>query len=107
VDPFLYLDRDTWVHRLDPRTKMLLLIGAFVLAFLFVNPLYGLVVLAIVLAFGYAAKSLTNLRRIRFILFMIAVMTVILWSAFGSGETPLSFTWSGKPCCTVPGPRCG
>jgi energy-coupling factor transport system permease protein len=89
VDPFLYLDRDTWVHRLDPRTKMLLLIGAFVLAFLFVNPLYGLVVLAIVLAFGYAAKSLTNLRRIRFILFMIAVMTVILWSAFGSGKTPL------------------
>jgi len=89
VDPFLYLDRDTWVHRLDPRTKMFLLIGAFALAFLFVNPLYGLVVLAIVLAFGYAAKSLVNLKRIWFILFMIAVMTVILWSIFGGGETPL------------------
>jgi energy-coupling factor transport system permease protein len=89
VDPFLYLDRDTWVHRLDPRTKMVLLIGAFVLAFLFVNPLYGLVVLAIVLAFGYAAKSLINLRRIRFILFMIAVMTIILWSIFAGGKTPL------------------
>jgi energy-coupling factor transport system permease protein len=68
---------------------MLLLIGAFVLAFLFVNPLYGLVVLAIVLAFGYAAKSLVNLKRIWFILLMIAVMTVILWTLFGSGETPL------------------
>ena len=89
MDPFLYLDRDTWVHRLDPRTKMLLLIGAFVLAFLFVNPLYGLVVLAMVLAFGYAAKSLVNLKRIWFILLMIAVMTVILWTLFGSGETPL------------------
>jgi energy-coupling factor transport system permease protein len=89
VDPFLYLDRDTWVHRLDPRTKMFLLIGTFALAFLFVNPLYGLVVLAIVLAFGYAAKSLVNLKRIWFILFMIAVMTIILWSIFGSGETPL------------------
>jgi energy-coupling factor transport system permease protein len=89
VDPFLYLDRDTWVHRLDPRTKMLLLIGAFVLAFLFVNPLYGLVVLGMVLAFGYAAKSLVNLKRIWFILLMIAVMTVILWTLFGSGETPL------------------
>ena len=89
MDPFLYLDRDTWVHRLDPRTKMFLLIGAFALAFLFVNPLYGLVVLAIVLAFGYAAKSLVNLKRIWFILFMIAVMTVILWSIFGGGETPL------------------
>ncbi|MDP8949595.1 MAG: energy-coupling factor transporter transmembrane protein EcfT [Actinomycetota bacterium] len=89
MDPFLYLDRDTWVHRLDPRTKMFLLIGAFVLAFLFVNPLYGLVVLAIVLAFGYTAKSLINLKRIWFILFMIAVMTIILWSIFGDGETPL------------------
>ncbi len=89
MDPFLYLDRDTWVHRLDPRTKMVLLIGAFVLAFLFVNPLYGLVVLAIVLAFGYAAQSLINLKRIRFILFMIGLMTIILWSIFSSGETPL------------------
>jgi energy-coupling factor transport system permease protein len=68
---------------------MLLLIGAFVLAFLFVNPLYGLVVLAMVLAFGYAAKSLVNLKKIWFILLMIAVMTVILWTLFGSGETPL------------------
>ncbi len=89
MDPFLYLDRDTWVHRLDPRTKMFLLIGTFVLAFLFVNPLYGLAVLAIVLAFGAAAKALVNLKRIWFILFMIAVMTVILWTIFGSGETPL------------------
>lgn len=89
MDPFLYLDRDTWVHRLDPRTKMLLLIGTFVFAFLFVNPLYGVVVLAIVLVFGAMAKSLINLKRIWFILLMIAVMTVILWTVFGSGETPL------------------
>jgi energy-coupling factor transport system permease protein len=89
VDPFLYLDRDTWVHRLDPRTKMLLLVGMFVLGFLFVNPLYGLAVLAVVLLFGAAARSLVNLRRIWFILVMIAVMTVLLWSIFGSGETPL------------------
>ncbi len=64
MDPFLYLDRDTFVHRLDPRTKMFLLVGTFVLAFLFVNPLYGLVVLALVLAFGALARSLVNLKRI-------------------------------------------
>lgn len=89
MDPFLYLDRDTWVHRLDPRTKMFLLIGTFVLAFLFVNPLYGLAVLALVLLFGYLAKSLVNLKRIRFILVMIGLVTVVLWSLFGTGETPL------------------
>lgn len=89
MDPYLYLDRDTAVHRLDPRTKIFLMLGAFVLAFLFVNPLWGLGVLAVVLGFGYAGQSLHNLKRIWFILFMIAVVTVILWSIFGSGETPL------------------
>jgi energy-coupling factor transport system permease protein len=89
VDPFLYLDRDTWVHRLDPRTKMLLLVGTFVLAFVFVNPLYGLVVLGVVLLFGGLARVLVNLKRIWFILFMIGVMSVIMWSIFAQGRTTL------------------
>ncbi|HET7481127.1 MAG TPA: energy-coupling factor transporter transmembrane component T [Rubrobacteraceae bacterium] len=89
MDPFLYLDRDTFVHRLDPRTKMLLLVGAFVLTFLFVNPLYQLVVFAVVIVFGAIARSLVNLKRIWFILVMVGLMTVILWSIFASGETPL------------------
>src|ERR687893_2659520 len=89
MDPSLYLDRDTWVHRLDPRTKMFLLIGSFVLAFVFLNPLYELAVLAVVLFFGYLAQSLVNLRRIWFILVAIAIVSAILWSIFGSGRTPL------------------
>ena len=89
MDPSLYLDRDTWVHRLDPRTKIFLLIGMFALPFVFLNPLYELAVLALVLFFGYLAQSLVNLRRIWFILLMILVVTTILWSVFGSGRTPL------------------
>ena len=89
MDPFLYLDRGTFVHRLDPRTKMFLLVGAFVLAFLFLNPLYGLVVLALVVAFGALARSLVNLKRIRFILVMIGLVTVVMWSVFSQGETPM------------------
>ena len=89
MDPFLYLDRNTWVHRLDPRTKMFLLVGAFVLAFLFLNPLYGLAVLALVVAFGALARSLVNLKRIRFILVMIGLVTVAMWSVFSQGERPL------------------
>jgi energy-coupling factor transport system permease protein len=89
VDPSLYLDRDTWVHRLDPRTKMFLLIGMFVLPFVFLNPLYEVAVLVLVLFFGYLARALDNLRRIWFILVTIAILTVILWSIFGSGRTPL------------------
>jgi len=89
MDPSLYLDRDTWVHRLDPRTKMFLLVGMFALPFVFLNPLYELAVLALVLLFGYLAESLVNLRRIWFILFMILLVTTVLWSIIGSGRTPL------------------
>src|ERR671921_160982 len=89
MDPSLYLDRDTWIHRLDPRTKMFLLLGMFALPFVFLNPLYVLAVLALVLLFGYLAESLVNLRRIWFILFMIIVVTPIMWSILGSGRTPL------------------
>jgi energy-coupling factor transport system permease protein len=89
MDPSLYLDRDTFVHRLDPRTKMFLLLGMFVLAFVFTDPLYLLGVLAVVLFFGYLSRSLANLRRIWFILVAIAIVSIILWSIFGSGETPL------------------
>src|SRR5919202_306438 len=89
MDPSLYLDRDTFAHRLDPRTKMFLLVGMFALPFVFLNPLYELAVLALVLFFGYLSQSLINLRRIWFILLAILVITTILWSVVGSGRTPL------------------
>ena len=89
MNPSLYLDRDTWIHRLDPRTKMFLLVGMFALPFVFLDPLYELAVLVLVLFFGYLARVLENLRRIWFILVTISVFTIILWSIFGSGETPL------------------
>jgi energy-coupling factor transport system permease protein len=89
VDPSLYLDRDTFVHRLDPRTKIFLLLGTFVLAFVFLDPLYLAGVMALVLLFGYLAESLVNLWRIWFILVAIAVVSTVLWALFGGGQTPL------------------
>ncbi len=89
MDPSLYLDRDTFVHRLDPRTKMFLLLGTFVLAFVFLDPLYLVGVMALVLLFGSLARSLANLRRIWFILVAIAIVSTVLWALFGSGQTSL------------------
>jgi energy-coupling factor transport system permease protein len=89
MHPLPYLDRDTFLHRLDPRTKMFLLLGMFVLAFVFTDPLYLLVVLAIVLFFGYLSRSLANLRRTWFILLAVPVVSVVLCCIFGGGRTPL------------------
>ena len=102
--PFLYLDRDTFVHRLDPRTKMFLLVGTFVIAFLFVNPLYGLVVLALVLAFGALARSLVNLKRIWFILLMIARgHRGVVVRLRQRGDAAVLRSWSRRPCSTASG----
>jgi energy-coupling factor transport system permease protein len=89
MDPSLYLDRDTFVHRLDPRTKMFLLLGTCVLAFVFTDPLYLLVFLAIVLFFGYLSRSMAHLRRTWFILLAVSIVSIVLWSIFGGGRTPL------------------
>jgi energy-coupling factor transport system permease protein len=91
---FLYLDKNTWVHRLDPRTKMIGVLILFILCLCFNHPLYmagvslGLVLIAI------SAKALPNFWRLRFILLLLFVFSVVMWSFFAKGPTLL---WSWGP----------
>ncbi|SCG83929.1 cobalt/nickel transport system permease protein [Proteiniborus sp. DW1] len=87
MDMFLYIDKDTFLHRLDPRTKLLIMFGTFTIALLF-NSLPILVALGvIIILYGQSGKVLSNLKRIRVILFMIALMSIIIWSLTKGGET--------------------
>lgn len=89
MDMFLYIDKDTFLHRLDPRTKLAVMFGSFVIALLF-ESLPILVLLGIIiLLYGYSGKVLSNLKRIRVILFMIGLMSIIIWSLTKGGETKL------------------
>lgn len=89
MDMFLYMDKDTIVHNLDPRTKIFLMFGTFTIALLF-NSLPILLGLAfLVIFYGYSGKVLSNLKRIKVILFMIAFMSILIWSFVGGGETKL------------------
>jgi len=86
---FLYLERDSPVHRLDPRTKLFLLLGSFAAAVLFVAPRPLLALLLLLLAYGALGRVLANLRRIWLLLLSIAAVSVASWSVFGGGSTPL------------------
>ena len=86
---FLYLDTDSPVHHLDPRTKIFLLLGSFVAAVLFFRPMPLFALLLVLLAYGAIGKALGNLRRIWFLLVSIAVVTVLSWSIFGRGSPPI------------------
>lgn len=94
---FLYLDRASPVHRLDPRTKIFLLLGSFVAAVLFFQPGPLSALLAVLLLYGAVGKALGNLRRIWFLLVSIAIISVVSWSIFTRGATPLFWrvTWEG------------
>jgi len=94
---FLYLARESPVHRLDPRTKIFLLLGSFVAAVLFSQPGPLAILLGVLLLYGATARALGNLRRIWFLLVSIAIISMVSWSIFTRGATPLFWrvTWEG------------
>ena len=87
---FLYLDRDTCVHRLDPRTKLVLMLGSFAVAVLFFAPIPLLLLLGVLLAYGTVGRALGNLRRIWPLLLSIAAVSIVSWSVFAGGSTSSS-----------------
>jgi energy-coupling factor transport system permease protein len=91
MDQEIYLDRNTFFHRLDPRTKIAILLVAFVVILYFDNPFWVLPVSAVILIHGYFSESLVNLKRIRFIMIILTISSMILWSFFANGKTP--FFW--------------
>jgi len=88
---FLYLDENTWFHRLDPRTKIIGVLLLFGLIMVFNHPLYMAAVALGLLALGAAAKALPNFWRMRYILALLVVFSTVLWPFFAKGPTPL---WS-------------
>jgi len=89
MDAEIYLDNNSFIHRLDPRTKIIVFLLTFVAILLFQNPLWMLPVTLLVLLQLFVSKSFKNLRRIRYILIVLTVSSLILWNLFSRGSTPL------------------
>ncbi|KUO77288.1 MAG: cobalt ABC transporter permease [Clostridia bacterium BRH_c25] len=89
MDMFLYLDKDTFLHRLDPRTKLLVVLGTFTVALMFDSLPVLLALAAVILIYGYSGRVLSNLKRIKAILVMIGFFSIVLWSFTKGGDTKL------------------
>lgn len=89
MDSEIYLDLDTIIHRLDPRTKIFMLMTAFVLILYFENPLWVMPISLLILLQGLISRSLSNLRRIRYVMIVLTISSVIMWTLFAGGETKL------------------
>ncbi len=86
---FLFLDSDSWLHRLDPRTKVLGLLGVFVVALAFSDPRYLLLPTSLVLVLIASARVMENLRKVWILLVLLFLYCVFLWPLFVIGRTPL------------------
>lgn len=89
MDSEIYLDLNTFIHRLDPRTKITIFLLTFVAILLFEDPLWMLPVAFLVVLQLVVSRSLVNLGRIRYVLIVLTISSLILWNLFSNGVTPL------------------
>jgi energy-coupling factor transport system permease protein len=82
---FLYRDSKSPIHRLDPRTKLFLLFGIFVLAMLRHDPLYLLSLFSVLLVIASMARCLQNVYMFRTFFILITLITTGLWVIFARG----------------------
>ena len=84
---FLYLDQDTSIHRLDPRTKLISAALLFGICLCFNHPLYLAFITGGVLFIALRAKALPNFWRLRYILLLLISFSTLLWPFFAEGPT--------------------
>ena len=89
---FLYLDKDTWIHRLDPRTKIIGVLIAFTICLCFNHPLYMAAISLGVTLTAISARALQNFWRLRFILILLFLFSTVMWPFFVKGPT-LLWSW--------------
>ncbi len=89
----LFLDRDTWLHRLDPRTKMAGTLIVFLTALCFNDPLFVAALTAGILVALFSTGTLPVLAKLRYILALLFLFSVLLWPFFSEGPTTI---WSWR-----------
>jgi len=89
MDSEIYLDNNSFIHRLDPRTKITTFLLTFVAILLYEDPVWMLPVAFLVILQVIISGSGRNMLRIRYILIVLTVSSLILWNIFSKGVTPL------------------
>jgi energy-coupling factor transport system permease protein len=85
----LYLDYNTVIHRLDARTKLLIFLFSFICLVLFEHPLWLVPITILILTQTTLARAWVNVWRIRFLLIVLFISSVLMWNIFASGVTDL------------------
>jgi energy-coupling factor transport system permease protein len=90
----LYLKRESWLHRVDPRVKLLFVAASIVLLLIFKNLFFMLTALLLIHVLHWSAKM--PRRKFIFIwktMLPISIMICALWVIFYPTGTPIFEIW--------------
>ena len=90
----LYLPSHSWVHRLDGRTKILVVLGVFILAMCFSHPAYLVIVFGVVMGLLGLSSAEANVKKTWVLTALLFFYSVVLWPFFVEGKTPVPVLWS-------------
>ncbi len=86
---YLYLERRTPLHELNPTVKVFAMLCFFTAAFVTERPALLIPLALAVLVLIQRAGALGNVRRLRLLFVMVFTMTLIIWTFFYGQGTPL------------------
>jgi len=86
----LYTEADTFLHRMDPRVKIVAVLFLSILAFVLSSLSYLLVLLAFIFLLTYLSKATWSrtMFALKFVL-RLMVLIVVLWPLFDPSGTPV------------------
>jgi energy-coupling factor transport system permease protein len=90
----LYLEKDTLIHRLDPRTKIVSSLLLILCALIFNHPLYLAAIFFLILLISLVSSSIKQLLKLKYLLFLLTFFSLILWPFFVKGKSVLFYLLS-------------
>ncbi|MCL2068123.1 MAG: energy-coupling factor transporter transmembrane protein EcfT [Treponema sp.] len=92
---YMYRDISSFLHKLDPRAKLLVMLTFFIYTLMFLsNPALQAVVFLFVLIYAAMGRALVNVKRSAGVLMTIFVVTVIVWLLTTRGPTKIVLWFS-------------
>lgn len=88
----LFVNGTSWLHTMDPRAKIIALLGALILTLVFTNPLFTGALFAIYTFIAISVGGWSNLRGLLLVLIGIQGAALVMWPIFRSGPTEI-FWW--------------